>query len=227
MFTRSKVDDGARFLREVEESIDRNDLMTFSNEFGFKGPKNLPFERIVEVLDEHRFPSSDRFKYGWTIYECGAKTIATYSEWVRLFVSSIYLYTYKVEPFDGKYDGEFLFLLLEGAMHDDRSKFARLLLLFLEWMYDHVPSGAEYDDYYLLLTWVLLKIQLREAADPAFPSVVSILKNKNYSWDDIRLNTGGLDAQPEDWFALLERLPDVPDADQDVLVRIICGNDKV
>ena len=222
IFLTSSFGAGSRFLAQLAVLIDSEELSRFSLEGGFTDPNNFPFQNVARVLGGHAFPTTDLFEYGWAIRECGIDRLKCYSPQMRLFAASIYLYCYRVSEFDGNFQGEFLYLLVKSEVDAHGPACASLLLSFLEWMVEHVPSHAAYSDYDLLLAWTFVALHLGMTTEPAFALVLSKLRELNYSAVDLALNNDSVFPQPDDWFALLVKIQ-VGEAELDAMLPIICG----
>ena len=225
IFTTSDARDETRILTALERLIDSEEIAFFSREGGFMDPNNFPFQNVLNILRSHKFPTAEHFEYGWAIRECGIDQLRRYSPPMRLFAASIYLYCYKVIGFDGNYQGEFFYMLLQGEVEGEGPACAAQLLTFLEWMYEHVPSHEQYSEYDLLLAWSLTAIHLSKTSEPTFARVLLRLRELHYSASDLRLNNDGGFPQPGDWLDLLEKLR-VGDALLDAMLPIICGFDE-
>ena len=224
IFSTSNADDGRRFLAGLEALIAPEELSRFSLEAGFADPNNFPFGHVANVLKSHAFPASELVEYGWAIKECGSECLKRYSPPMRLFAASIYLYCYKVTGFDANFQGEFLYLLVKDEPASDRPVGTSLLLVFLEWMIDHVASHRAYSEYDLLLAWSLTAIRRRKTGEPVFALVHLHLRQLGYSATDLRLNNDSVFPQPGDWLDLLQEIP-VGDAEVDAMLPIMCGYD--
>jgi hypothetical protein len=220
IFSESSPEDGAIFLRKLKKYIQEETLASFSREDGFNDPNNFLFLRIESILKKNIFPDKDFGEYAWAIEECGIERIAAQDPWVRLFACSIQLFARKIVPGGIVPESEFLYLMAEGAVQNSESEYLSLILLFLEWLHEHVESVEEYEDYYLLLCWLLVKWLKKETKDENFSQVIKTLRGKNLSKEEIEILSGS-SVMCDRWLTVTESIPDMDGVDRAIVWDLI------
>lgn len=177
------------------------------------------------MLEIRRFPEDDATEFGWAIYECGLDRLEKMDPWGLLLLASICLYSQKKAAWGESLDGHLFYLLAKKVFEVEDVDFRNAVILFLEWLNDCVLANEYYDDYYLLLSWLMLKWELCEEADARFETIVDTLKHRKLTKEDINLNNDSPTVRSDQWLALTEKIPRVAAIDRDSIRDIVCGID--
>jgi hypothetical protein len=216
---------GIRFLEAVSNNIDKGDLASLAGAGGFAPPNDFEFERILVPLRERRFPDSDFYEYEWAIYECGYEAIAMLPRWARLYVCSLYLYCNKLRQWSINIESDYYYMVLVGELEDGVSDCSLWFCRFLEWLFECVPQDDGYEDYFLFLSWLLLKRLRGDTNEHVYENVMDVLLRKNLTGDGIRMLTVS-DRGMNSWIELHKRIPLRYRYASLVYERIICGEIK-
>ena len=117
-------------------------------------------------------------------------------------------------------DSDYLFLIAEQSVKSG-SAYAGAATMFIEWVGKFVIADDGYEDYFLLIAWLVLK-RISEEIDADFFEAVSILQSRNNLAQQIEeLSESMIPAS--DWLALVEKLPPVGGVGKDTWTKIIGG----
>lgn len=174
-----------KYLSHIEARICFAELHTLATEPGFTDPNQFPFERILAPLKEKQFPLQDHYEYCWAIYECGFDRIERCSKWVKLYLASLYIYCNKRKQWGLKIESDYYYMVISAETNEGVTDCSQQFLRFLEWLHEDVVEDEGYDNYYLLLSWSLLRRLRNEVSDCVFQDVLRTLISKQYSADNI------------------------------------------
>lgn len=218
-------DQEAKFLAAMEVLISDDDLLCLSKGGGFSGPNNFDFRRVLDLLRRRRFPVDDYFEFGWAINECGVNYLWGLGSSVRMFASSIYLYSHRSLAFDGNYEPGYYYLLLKTVLEKRDPTHVELLSNFLEWLHDFVVPADEVGSYWLLLTWIVLKVCVDLPAGEQFDAIVRVVYEMKLSKVDIDASHDCVFPRSTDWLVLVDEYAGDSDFCLEKLVPLICGRD--
>lgn len=214
---------GGRFVDFLAREVDRREITRLAFEGGFGPPNNFPVERLVEILDDQGFPKRDLKEFAWAISETDSKALAKYSLALQIFLLSLHLYCDKRKSgaeIDAFYRSSKL------LVDSEHSKLVSEFLRFLEWLHDEVPAdpiyetcGETYEDYELLLSWLLLRRFMGETDHRNFGGVLDHLLAKRYEPEYLDLY---LEPGIEAWDKLHQRIP-CPEEYENAFEEVIWG----
>lgn len=213
------------FLSALAGTISDEDLQDLAAGGGFVEPNNFDFRKVLNCLRYKEFPVADYFEFGWAINECGVEYLGAIGSSARIFASSIYLYCYRSMAFDGNYESAYCYLMLKTVLEKKDMHHADLLSGFLEWLHDFVVSGDEGESYWLLLTWIVLKVCTGCASGDQFEAVMKVMRERNFSKFDIDAINDCVFPREADWLALVDEWVGGSDFCLGNLVPLICGRD--
>ena len=222
-FFDSRQTQGTEFVEVLGDKISLKEFDLLRAEAGFNAPNNFPIGSIIHPLLSKQFPSEDPYEYEWAIYECGFDCLWNYSAWMRTYLASLYIYCNKRRQWGISIESDYYYLVIETALNQQPKEIVLVpaFLSFVEWLYDWVEADTGYDDYYCLLTWMLLR-RLSGATDhKRFRKVIDLLLAKRYSRQELSMLTVS-DRGIEAWFELHQRIP-CPEALRTDFERIIRG----
>ena len=199
---------GPDFLQTLHKCIDKKEFSLLAKEGGFTDPNNyITVDEFILVLASHEFPKNNFYEYEWAIYESGYSRIRNHSNWMQLFLASLFVYCEKRKHFGLEISSDYHYLVLLLALENpDVKKLGALYLSFLEWLQDHVQPDTGFDDYYCLLTWLLLRRITNTSDHPDFLTVLDILEKRNYSTEELQELTVS-DRGIESWLDLHMQIP--------------------
>nr|WP_315201375.1 hypothetical protein [uncultured Albidiferax sp.] len=245
-------DFGSDFLRLVKSKILDEDFLEVKKNFDSYADLNLPFSVISAPLLAEKFPSNKRIGFSnefvfsmyrsgilenltsndlhaaflqdpiasfhWSIYEAAHfYNLLDCQPWVKAYFSSLFIYCERLEP-SLDVESDYLYLIVDEGEKELCGKFAK----FIEWLIEFVPKDDEYDDYYLLLTWLLLKRISGDADEEIYKNVVGVLLAKKYTSSQISY-LSVCERGQEEWLALHKRIPLKYGIENKVFETIILG----
>ncbi len=208
----SAQDDDRKVLEFFEQHLKPSDLKSLSELAGFEEPNDFPVSCFLDPLKEKQYPSHDHGEFIWIMDESkcvlGKKEFDSYEELpkaLQFYLSSLYIFCNKIHC--GQYlDGDFYYLIIRSELTSEISPFSHYYLLFMEWLYEWVAGQEYYDDYYFLLTWLLLRRLRQDGQQEVFEEVMNALEKKRYSQQTIEL-LGVRAKGVEAWLALNHQIP--------------------
>ena len=198
----------ADLLQTLHKCIDIREFSLLAEEGGFNAPNDgITADEFRLVLASHEFPENNFYEYEWAIYESGYSRIRNHSTWMQLFLASLFVYCEKRKHFGLEISSDYHYLVLLLALENpDEINIGSLYLSFLEWLYVHVKPDYDFDDYYCLLTWLLLRRITNTTDHPDFLTVLDILEKRNYSTEELQELTVS-DRGIESWLELHMQTP--------------------
>ena len=101
--------------------VDRKALKMLKDEPGFMPPNEFPVENLFEVLTTKEFPLANvGDDYVWSIYESELQYFEKFQPGVRVFVSSVALYCFRLSNCIGALDEIFTFHIVSSAIKENR-----------------------------------------------------------------------------------------------------------
>jgi hypothetical protein len=222
MFDLSSSDDGRLVLSTVRSNIEAGALEEFSKAGGFGPPNDFSFAELIRILDDGDFPIRNHYNLQWAIYECGVEVVRELSSWAKMFVCSVYLYCNKRRQWGMSVESDYFYSLTEEAAKVG-GEYADVAAKFLAWLERHVAADVGYDNYFLLLAWLMVKRSMGGPADADVLETIDALSQIGYTAqqiDDLSVSV----TRPPGWLALSKLLPPVPDVSEDRYDQIIMGN---
>lgn len=217
--------DGVHFLDALSDNIVDGDLASLAGSGGFGPPNAFEYERILSPLRERKFPDHDFYEYVWAIYECGYEAIAMLPRWARLYIASLYLYCNKLKQWSIDIESDYYYMILVGELEEGITDCSLWFLKFIEWLFECVSQDEGYEDYFLLLSWVLLRRLRGDANEQVYNSVMDVLLAKDLSGDDLRMLAVS-DRGMSSWLEIHKRIPLRYRYSSDDYEKIICGKAK-
>jgi len=212
------------FLEFVDSNVSENDLAELFKGKGFNLLLNeFPTNKVRGILAKKQFPTSNVFEFGWVIYECGLDCMRTYERHVRIFASSIYIYVRHVEEWGGSWQGEYCHLMISDSIKSGDVNELKSLKIFIEWLCTFTVAANPINNYSLLVSWLLLKCRLDEMQEHFVRVVENHLKIRR--GDQYLLVGDSYGFGVDDWFDLVEAIPDVAGLDRDLLWDLIYRSD--
>lgn len=205
MFDSSRVT-GSKFIEFIKKQIDMKEFSALSREAGFADPNTFTVEQVVQPLIDEEFPQYDHYEYLWAIFESDLERLRRYSRWMKIYLSSLYIYCNKVKQWGMVVESDYFYLVVETELDDPDLDSARQFLTFLEWLYEYVEGDDGYDDFYCLLTWTLLRRLIGATDDELFLRVRKTLSDRI----PLERHLSELTVSKRDvssWFDLHQRIP--------------------
>ncbi len=216
---------GARFLDVLSSHICGDDFASLAGAGGISPPNNFGLDRLLLPLKERRFPDANYFDYEWAIYECGYEIVAGLPRWPRLYLCALYLYCNRMQQWGTDIDSDYYYMVLVGELNDGVSDCVLQFASFLEWLWECVPQDDGFEDYFLLLSWVLLKRLQPDHNEAVYRNAMAALREKNLTREAIEsltVSARGRDA----WLHIHKRIPLAYGFSSRDYEMIICGNLK-
>lgn len=201
----------SELLAWFDRSIHQSEHDMMSAEFGFTSPLSIDYQKVLVSLKDRMMPENEHREICWAISECGLERIDLYSFPIKNFFVYMFLFCDKKLGGMGDEDQYLLFLVKAVYGAEDATSVQRALSV-LQLIYD-ISSDRKYvgDDYFLLLSLVLVRIKLSGLLGMPLDIGVELdqLENMKLSEDDIKLLISGYDKTIDDWFGFLEKVEDV------------------
>lgn len=161
----------------------------------------LSLEDINEAFSQDEIAS-----YQWSINESvGYAGLIQCSSWAKTYLAALYIYCSRLDPSEDV-ESDYLYAIVEDALAGNCTECSDLFVNFIEWLYDHVPPSPDYDDYFTLLTWLLLRRLRGGTTEVQFNTVKNKLLSRKYTPTQIStLTVCKRDAAA--WFELHKRIP--------------------
>jgi hypothetical protein len=175
----------SKVLSFFESALVPEELMAFAKEDGFNAPNDFPFEKFLESAQKKLFPRDGQYELEWAIYECGLERLETYSKGIQIYTSALYVYCNKMHQWGICTESHFLFSVVELELKGGPSQYAEYFSKFIEWLHESVEADNGYNDYYLLVTWLLLARLTAQDSSDCFRSVLNYLLAKQLTGDEI------------------------------------------
>ncbi len=202
----------AAILDAIAARIHPSEFDLLREEGGFAPPNDFPVDRVGQALRARQFPRADWYEYEWAIYECGFEALERCSVSMRAYLAFTYIYCNKRKQWGISIESDFFYALIQSSLSD--RWLADLSLRFIEWLNDCVTADEGYEDYYALLSWLLLRRIRGETADPVVAQVVEALLAKAYTSEQLSALTVS-DRNAVSWLELYRRLPGSFDTETD------------
>lgn len=175
------------------------------------------FDIVADRLARGADPLSDLGNYLVCIEECiDTEGLRCSSGWIRLYLTALHTYCDSIEPSTERPD--YLFLMIDSELDAGGTVCADLFADFIEWVSEEVPRSADYDNYYIVLTWLLFR-RLRGTTTQAQWDVVM---NKLLATNKTVSSVGG-NIEPGRWLDLHRRIPLKYGATNEQFETVICG----
>lgn len=212
----------ADFLTILRRQISAEEFQRLRTEAGFSPPNDFPIQRFVQILERSLFPTTDLMELQWALYECGIDRLREYTPWMKTYAAAVYVYCNKRRQWSVNIESEFYHMVIHTALDPSLcAKLAPPFLSFIEWLSDKVEPDVGYDDYYCLLSWLLLRRGLQRTDDDGFRSIVEALLARQYTTETISMLSVA-ENNLERWWQLHEQLP-CPDRFRSDFERIVLG----
>jgi hypothetical protein len=204
----SNSDDEAHFLKALHEQIDNDEFALLAKEGGFTDPnKYISVDEFEQVLASHKFPNNNLYEYIWAIYESGYSRLKQYSTWMQLFLASLFVYSDKRKQWSTSISSDYHYLVLLLAIQNpDSEKIGTFYLSFLEWLESEIKPDIGFDNYYCLLSWLLMRRLTNTVDHPKFLAVLDILEKREYTTEQLETLTVS-DRSIESWLKLHSQIP--------------------
>ena len=202
----SHAEDERKVLSFFEKQIKPQELSKLSELGGFCDPNNFPVSRFLDPLREKHYPQKDFADFRWAINESEIAHLKQLSQVLQFYLSSLYIYCNKIEPGGLDIEGDCYFLTIQSELSTGISQSSEYFLMFIEWLYDHVEEGEGYEDYYLLLGWLLFRRLRQDGSREIFSKVFDALKNKHYPREVLETLTVSENGINE-WLTLNRQIP--------------------
>ncbi len=163
------------------------------------------FDEAHRKLVDGEEPTSDIGNYKWCIEEfIGIDGLRDKSLWTKLYFVSLHTYCDWSEP--SVANGDLLWLMVEAETVMGGTICADFFIEFIEWLGKDIPRSPDYNDYLLMLAWLLL-CRLRDVTTKMqFDSVKARLIASSHTVADlVEIGGGGRDADA--WFTLHQQIP--------------------
>ena len=219
-----QVADEQKFLGFLASVLSEAELMSLEFLEGFSVFETCPFpyERFLEPIKRRRFPRQEYYEIQVGIYECGLDSFESCPRALQMYVSSLYIYCNKAKLWGLYLESDFLYREIRREMIFGPSEFSNHFLRFLEWAYVYGPVDTGYDDYYFLLSWLMLSRLAGAGASPLSGQVLNYLHKKELTADDIEVLSTS-EFKSTDWLALHQTIP-LPDKSQSsIFEQVISG----
>jgi len=220
----AKITDESEILDFLGENLPEQELIGLAAEFGFVAPNDYPFEKFLEPAQKKRFPRENLYDLEWAIYECGVERLALYSRPIQMYTSALYVYCNKIHQWGMCIESDFLYRVVKLELKNGVSPYSICFSKFIEWLHEFVDEDLGYQDFYLLLTWLLLSRLTSEAPANRMREVISYLLNKRLTGEDIDALSVSEYTRAH-WLELHRAIP-LADASLDAdFEKIIAGSD--
>ena len=152
--------DDLNFFRALSRDVTISELKLLGTEAGFLPPVSFDFGKVRSILATGKLPSSDFIEYSWALAECEFSRLATYSNSIRIFLSSIFAYCSMREPLGTRLESDFYWLGVEAALHHDNRQVSSAFLDFLERLLLANLNRNDHQEYLCSLSICFLRIGL-------------------------------------------------------------------
>ena len=196
------------FLGFLKKSLVDDELNWLSSkgDFSIFSTHHFPLDQFLAPLHRGEFPREDHLEYLSAIFECGIEVFNNCSRPLQIYVTALYVQCEKAKGWSFELSSEFYFREIEREGQSGPSKYSDMFLLFLEWLHFYGTCDVGYDDYHLLLSWVLVARISGVEKFPNLNSAVEYLTGKCYTREDIELlSTSSI--VWSDWLELSKKIP--------------------
>ncbi len=212
------------FLKELKIHIPKFELESLGKEAGFVYPNGFSIENIERILLCEKMPGDDFAEYIWAIYECNYENLERYSPWVRVLVSSVYTYCYKINQAGVSVQSDYFWLGIRAALDDESGNVAKFFFGFIDWLCFSVKPDDGYDDYYSWVSWLCLKKIINDSNCDDYWGVVNELLSREYDHEfidsmDVSMN------RSESWWAIFSEINNFTLTESSSVRKIIFGCD--
>lgn len=211
----------ANLLYYVKERLDFGEFSLLGREGGFGGPGELPIEIVQIPLCTGEFPKDRLYDIEWAIYECDIDRIRLYSVWMKIYLAALYVYCNKVRQWGVSVESEYYLMAIEEVIGEG-GEVVDVFLGFIEWLWEVVKPDVGYEDYFCLLSWVMLMRSAESTNSELFDKVVMMLKGKGFGAGDMEALSVAEGWQAR-WLQLSDRLDPGHRYDRSDYERIIYG----
>lgn len=210
----------AFLLLRASANIAQYDVEQFFINEIFSYSHVIPAEKILEPLRTRQFPSQNFSEYQFAISEIpGLRRDGKYSSWFRFYLSTLYVHCESMENNQGD-DIEYYCAIVKDIVANDRIEVAKIFAQYLEWLYENANWSIVGRDYWLLLSWLLLK-RITDGKCH-FPDIYRLLLSEERRAElKKRLHFGDLNVS--DWLALERDISDRYGLAQNDFQRVIAG----
>jgi len=219
--TRSNA--GAEFLEFLRSRIDLDEFRHLAKEGGFSPPNTFTIEDIIGPILDARFPAADHYEFEWAIYECGLDNLRSYTKEMRIYLCAIYMYCNKVRQWGISIESEYHRMAVTSVLERSDPAYIKNFITYLEWLFENVEPDQGYEDYFCLLSWIILQRVAQDASSDLFDLVMSHLSSKNYSVQQLS-ELSVIEQWNADWLQLSETIPLNYGHSEVDYKRIICGS---
>jgi hypothetical protein len=193
------------FLKKLKKHVSEKELIALAMEAGFVYPNNFPIQKIIDIINSGKMPQDDLEDYIWAIYECNYERLQLYSPWVKAFISSIYVHSYKLNQSGVCVQSDYFFLGVKAALQDETGELAGAFLEFINWLNYCVTPDDGYEDQYAWIAWIFLKKIMNEENSNDYKKIINYLSERNYTSEMI--DTLDVSTNREDsWWSLFAAL---------------------
>lgn len=145
-------------------------------------------------------------RYEWWIHEgIGLDTCSKVDGWVKIYISSLFNYCERLCPFLDV-GGDYYHLIVDAEVRNCSLDRVNLFLMFIEWLDACVEVSPEYENYYALLSWLLLRRLIGGTSEQQFNLVMNNLRSRQYTKEEINSLPYG-EKGCNAWFELHQRIP--------------------
>ncbi|KAB8198576.1 hypothetical protein FKV24_001385 [Lysobacter maris] len=218
-------DADAKLLAFIRSRLDVEEFALLAQEGGFTDPSDLPVETVMLPLERGEFPQSGHYDIEFAIYECWIDRFDSYSPWMRLYLAVLYLYCHDVTQGGICVESEYCLMAVSAAA-DGGQDAIRLLSDYLLWSRHGVPAGEGYDDYFCLLSWVMLQRSAGLTDTDTFSDVMAVLAGKEYDPGELE-GFSAAEGWQDRWMRLSDSLASGEGFDSSDYRRIIMGPGSV
>jgi hypothetical protein len=195
------------FLEFIGSRLASAELSALSHETGFRDPNDFNVERITQPLLDGEFPKTNHYEYLWALYECEFEGLRKYSNSMKMYLSAIYLYSNKIRQWGTRVESDFYYLVIEAELVRLNPDHVMQFLKFMEWLDVEVEADCGYDDYFFLLSWILLRRLIGLTKDKTFELVAKRLMEKDYARPYYLAELTVSERGASSWFELHQRIP--------------------
>lgn len=219
----SNAEAGGAFLRTLNKRIDKNEFPLLAEQAGFVDPNTyITVDEFQHVLQSHQFPEENFYGFEWAIYESGPTLIQELSTWIQLFLCALFVYCEKRKQWSIQIGSDYHHLAITLCQEkEDGAEMSAMYLSFLEWLQNHVKPDEEYDDYYCLLAWLMIRRITNTFSQPEVLNVLNTLERRRYTTEYLKTLSDS-DAGMESWLDLHLQLPCTEEM-EGIFERVILG----
>lgn len=175
----------SKLLREIAMHMTPMDFELLRSEVVFEYAHVAAVESMLRPLETFQLPKTDLASYKNAISELVHLRDQTgYSVWMRSYLATLYIYGEAMEHTIAD-ESDYYRMLVEFVLVDKLTSLGNYFLAFIEWLFDNTDWQFRNQDYWLLLSWLIMRGELGGAPANKYANVFILLSQRKYSPDEI------------------------------------------